>query len=682
MDYAASNTVMLIAIAEAIISLALATLFGGFHHVYRRTHLRYWCYAFAAGFVFLTFSSAALYLAQHGLGLSVGQTVFSTIALVAAYLQLAWLFAGAYVAASQQIILRTRMNSMLLIAASFGIVSSIVFSGNSDYTALQLLLGVEIRVLVSAMTFFAIGIYMLMTRGDKPGIGRQLIAYAFLFEATYYLGTFAALLSQRMLETRFWFIPYLGLIEIVGLALIGLALVVWLLEEERFRARAANRKLYHLSFHDPLTGLPNRKLFLERLSLALDRAQPSEEIAVVLVNLDRFRLLNESMGHTRADKLLTQLGDRLLHRARNVDTVARIGVDEFALLLRENTGGNATVNDAQRLLADLREPYDMDNRGILLTASIGYSRAPEDGDRPDQLLANAGAAMQRAKSQGGDCLLTYTEDMSGRAQEQLEFEADLRRALDQDEFTLMYQPIMETGSNKVVGFEALLRWRHPRRGLIGPDDFIAIAESLGLMSRISDWVLHRACTQIRDWRNKFDLPLWVAVNLSASAFRQPDLAEHLLTILSRVRLSAEDLVIEITENVAMENFEAAIITLEQMRMRGIRIAIDDFGTGFSSLSYLRRLPVDKVKLDKEFIHELSADIGSLAIVNALVPLAHQLGMQVVAEGVETREQLQQLQDAGCDEFQGFLLYEPMPPATCESVLESVSAARYFKDEVI
>ncbi|HEX6928627.1 MAG TPA: EAL domain-containing protein, partial [Gammaproteobacteria bacterium] len=282
----------------------------------------------------------------------------------------------------------------------------------------------------------------------------------------------------------------------------------------------------------------------------------------------------------------------------------------------------------------------------------------------------------------GDQLVTFSADMSGRAQDRLEFENDLRRAFDRGEFTLVYQPILLAESEKVAGFEALLRWKHPRRGLLKPDEFLPLAESLGLMDRIADWVLESACRQIREWRQRFELPLWVAVNFSASTFRSPDLIDRIMRILRRIRFAPEDLLVEITENVAMENFETGVVTLEQLRLSGVRIAIDDFGTGFSSLSYLRRLPIDKVKLDKEFVHEISRDQGTLAIVNALVPLAHQLGLRVVAEGVETREQLAQLRESGVDEIQGYLMYEPMPPATCESMLETASAARYFRNEVI
>lgn len=676
------NMILSLGFAEAVIALVFSLLFIGFHRLYRRTHLRYWANSFLALTIYAASSALANFTAVKFGANSILRALESFISLAAAYPSALWLLAGAYIAATQRRLPAGRVRSLIIAGALFGGITSLLFAFEPGAADLRMFLRVELTHFLIGTAMFLGGIYLLMVRSDQPGFGQRLLGLAFLVYSAQAFATFAVFLSQRLLGQALPFGPYLGIIDMIAVVLVGLALVIWLLEEERNRARTANRKLYHLSFHDPLTGLPNRKLFLERLAHAIERVGEDESYAVLLVNLDRFRLLNESLGHNRADKLLALVGDRLLHRARQVDTVARVGVDEFALLLRETKGGQRVMNASNRLLKELREPYELNGREILLTASIGISRFPDDAQRADQLIANAAAAMQRGKEHGGDKLVPFSEDMGGRAHEQLDFEGDLRRALERDEFTLLYQPVIDAVDNRVLGFEALLRWKHPRRGLLAPDAFISLAESLGLMDDITQWVLREACQQIRGWRKRFDLPLWIAVNLSASAFRQPDLVDQVLEILGETKLEAEDLIAEITENVAMENFEAGVVTLEQMRMRGIQVAIDDFGTGFSSLSYLRRLPVDKVKLDKEFIHELSDDVGSLAIVNALVPLAHKLGMKVVAEGVETREQLAQLREAGCDEIQGFLMYEPMPPATCESMLESVSASRYFKDEVI
>lgn len=669
-------------ITQAVIALLLALVFHGFFRIYRRAHLRYWALSFWAGVVYYLASGLALFTATAASTLAPSRTLFSAVSLAAAYPQIVWLLAGAYVAATQRRIAPRRLRRALLIAGGAGVASALLFAADPDGGGMRLLMRVELRALITASAFVIAGVLLWTGETEHGSFGRKLLATAFVLFGTQQLVMLGVFVSQRLLGTWFSWAPLLGLGDLVGQVLIGLALVIWLLEEERTRARNATRRLYHLSFHDALTGLPNRKLFLERLAHALAQETPGIRYVVSMVNVDRFRLLNESLGHQQADRLLAQLSDRLLHRAQRVDTVARIGADEFALLYREEEGASVAIPSCNQLLDRLREPFMLGDRDVILTCSMGLSSFPEDGSQPEALLANASAATMRAKEFGGDQLVTFANDMSGRAHEQLEFENDLRRALDRGEFGIVYQPVLLAASQRVTGFEALLRWKHPKRGVLSPDDFLPLAEGLGLMDRISDWVLENASRQVREWRQRFDMPLWVGVNFSASAFRSPDLIDRVMRILRRAKLAPEDLLVEITENVAMENFETGVVTLEQLRMAGVRIAIDDFGTGFSSLSYLRRLPIDKVKLDKEFVHEISRDIGTMAIVNALVPLAHTLGLKVVAEGVETQAQLDELCTAGVDEIQGFLMYEPMPAATCESMLETASASRYFRNEVI
>lgn len=669
-------------LTQAVIALLLALLFHGFFRLYRRAHLRYWAWSFCAGVVYYLGSGFALLTAANTGVLAPARTFFSAASLAAAYPQIVWLLAGAYLAATERRMAPQRLRTVLLLAAGFGTLCALLYAGDPAAADIRMLLRVELRAFLTGAAFVIAGILLWTGEIERDSFGRRLLATAFVLFGGQQLATLGVFVSQRLLNTWFSWSPVLGLSDLVGQVLIGLALVIWLLEEERSRARYATRRLYHLSFHDALTGLPNRKLFLERLAHAMAQEADNTRYVVAMVNVDRFRLLNESLGHQQADRLLAQLSDRLLHRAQRVDTVARVGADEFALLFREDEGASVAMPSCMQLLEKLREPFQLDERDITLTCSLGLSSYPDDSDQPESLLANASAATIRAREHGGDQLVTFASDMSGRAHEQLEFETDLRRALDAGEFSVLYQPVMLMDTGKVTGFEALLRWKHPKRGLLSPDDFLPLAESLGLMDRITDWVLETACHQVCDWRRRFDLPLWIAVNFSASAFRSPDLIDRVMRKLRRAKLAPEDLLVEITENVAMENFEAGVVTLQQLRLSGVQIAIDDFGTGFSSLSYLRRLPIDKVKLDKEFIHEISRDTGTMAIVNALVPLAHKLGMKVVAEGVETQAQLAQLREADVDEFQGFLMYEPMPPATCESMLETASASRYFRNEVI
>ncbi|HEX7048090.1 MAG TPA: bifunctional diguanylate cyclase/phosphodiesterase [Gammaproteobacteria bacterium] len=671
-----------LSIAQAIVALMLALVFQGFFRIYRRAHLQFWSFSFWAGVACFTCAGFTLLLAHQADIPVYARTTLASLSLAAAYLQITWLLAGAWVGATRHRLAPRRLRALLLGAALLGVLSAVLFAGAPDAMGARMFLRIELRSFLTAAAFFIAGVFLWSGETERGSFGRRLLAIAFVLYGMQQLAVLGVFISQRLLEVAFGWMSTLGLSNLVGQVMIGLALVIWLLEEERTRARNATRRLYHLSFHDALTGLPNRKLFLERFAHALEQEQNGARHVIAIVNIDRFRLLNESLGHQQADRLLAQLGDRLLHRAPHVDTVARIGGDEFALLFREDDNNAFALNACEQLLDRLREPFTLDERDLLLTCSMGVSSFPDDGGQPEALLANASAAAIRAREYGGDQLVTFAIDMSGRAHEQLEFENDLRRAFERREFTLVYQPVLLADNNTVTGFEALLRWKHAKRGLLGPDEFLPLAESLGLMDRVTDWVLESACRQVSEWRQRFDLPLWIAVNFSASTFRSPDLIDRVMRTLRKANLAPEDLLVEITENVAMEHFDTGVVTLEQLRLSGVRIALDDFGTGFSSLSYLRRLPIDKVKLDKEFIHEISRDMGSLAIVEAVVPLAHKLGIRVVAEGVETEAQLAQLRAAGIDEIQGYLMYEPMPPATCQSMLESASAARYFRNEVI
>lgn len=669
-------------LTQACIALLLALVFLGFFHTYRRAHLRYWALSFFAGVIYLTFSGLAL---SHAAWVSIEglpRQLFSSISLAAAYPQIIWLLAGAYVVASHRHLGHRVLRNSIAAGAAFGVATSLLYAGDPAAADMRLLFRVDLRALLAAAAFSGAGIFLWLASRHQASLGQKLLAVAFILYGIQQAVTLALLISQRLLDTWYAFSTYLGFIDIVLQVFIGLALVIWLQEEERQRARQATRKLYHLSFHDALTGLPNRKLFIERLAHAMQRVDGDERLTVAFVNIDRFRLLNESFGHQQADHVLAQLSQRLLHRSRSVDTVARIGVDEFALLYRDTETDDNALKAVERMIERVRQPFEMDKRRIIVTCSTGISTYPVDGLHPEALLANAGAAMLEAKHRGGDRLVAYTSDMSSQAQERLEYESGLRHALANREFTLLYQPVLSLHDNRVIGFEALLRWKHPQLGLLSPDDFLPLAESLGLMERITNWVLETACNQIVAWREHHDLPLWVAVNFSPSSFRHADLPDRIMSILKRAQLEPENLVVEITENLAMENLETGMVALEQMRVRGIQVAIDDFGTGYSSLSYLRRLPIDKIKLDKEFVSEISDDIGSRAIVEALIPLAHKLGMTVVAEGVELQEQISYLREVGCDEVQGFLMYEPMPQATCEAMLESIASARYFSNEVI
>lgn len=424
-----------------------------------------------------------------------------------------------------------------------------------------------------------------------------------------------------------------------------------------------------LAYRDALTGLPNRQLFLDRLGLAVAQARRSREsLAVLFLDLDRFRVVGDSLGHATGNALLRQVGERLQSTLRQGDTVARVGGDEFAVLVREVAQAEDAVRVARKLLDGLRAPFALNGRELFLTASLGASFYPNDGEVPEALLKNADTAMYRAKAEGRDTYRLYAASMNDRALEQLALESALRKALGQGEFVVHYQPLVDLRSGRVEGAEALVRWQHPDLGLLGADQFIALAESSGIILSIDAWVMRTACARAREWRALYDPGMKVEVNLSARQFQQPDLVSEVTRCLEETGLPPQSLEIEITERTAMRDVALSVETLRALRGLGVRISLDDFGTGYSSLSYLKTLPVDTVKLDQSFVRDVATDPGDAAIATAVIAMAHSLDLRVVAEGVETHDQLDFLRRQGCDAMQGHLFSGPMPAERLEAVL--------------
>jgi diguanylate cyclase (GGDEF)-like protein/PAS domain S-box-containing protein len=419
--------------------------------------------------------------------------------------------------------------------------------------------------------------------------------------------------------------------------------------------RKAEHQIEHLAYHDALTGLPNRLLFVDRLDTALTRARRAEEaIAVLFVDIDHFKSINDSLGHTAGDILLRTLAARLRSTLRNEDTVARLGGDEFTVLVTGIKDPNDLLRLAQKLHTTIKAPVEVAGRELSVSASIGVGLFPQDGETAEQLLRNADLAMYRAKELGRDRTQFYTAAMSARLLEHMNLEARLRRALASNELFLAYQPIVRLKTGVIESREALLRWRDPERGTIQPSDFIGIAEATNLISEIGHRVIALACaaTAARPGSER------VSINLSGRQFHDPALLEMVDKALAETGLEASRLEFEITETVAMQDVERADLTLEALRQRGIRLLMDDFGTGHSSLSNLHRLPLHAVKIDRSFVAGLPGQTQARGIVSAIIAMAHQLGLQAIAEGVETEEQLAVLRAEGCDSAQGFLLGRP------------------------
>ena len=423
----------------------------------------------------------------------------------------------------------------------------------------------------------------------------------------------------------------------------------------------AQQSLMHLASYDALTGLPNRTLFYQTLHEAMDAARAGQwGIVVLFIALDRFKFVNDSLGATVGDELLRQFSSRLVGCARVRDTVGRLGGDEFALILAMTHSQQDAVDIAAEVREALRVPFDLHGQHAALTASIGIAMYPDDATDPESLIRNADTAMRRAKEAGRDGCRFYTPGMNVQVLERLELELALRRALDNDEFLLYFQPKMNVHSGRVSGVEALLRWQRPGHGLVLPADFIPVMEDTGLIVRAGAWVIDAACRQIAEWTAAGMADMRVAVNVSSRQFVEGDLEAEIRGALARHGVEPALLELELTESSLMSNAEHTIEVLDRLKRLGIRIAIDDFGTGYSSLAYLKRFPIDKLKIDIAFVRDVTTNAGDAAIAQAIISMAHSLQMEVIAEGVESPAQLDYLGRQHCDEIQGFHFSRPLP----------------------
>jgi len=429
--------------------------------------------------------------------------------------------------------------------------------------------------------------------------------------------------------------------------------------------KASEQRIHRLAYYDALTHLPNRTLFQDRLHTALQSAERQKSwVVLMFLDLDRFKPINDSLGHAAGDRMLKEMATRLLGCVADDDTVARMGGDEFTLLLQPRASRemalNRAIHVAEQILASLVRPFVLEGREFFVTASIGIALSPQDGNELSQLMKNADTAMYHAKERGKNNFQFYQADMNASALERLELESDLRHALDQNEFVLYYQPQFSGDGKRLTGAEALLRWRHPRRGLVPPGDFIPVLEELGLVVDVGDWVISEACRQLKTWhQNKVRVPK-VSVNISARQFSDGQLGERIATILRDTGLPPACLELELTESILMREVNEALQILASLKNLGLSIAVDDFGTGYSSLNYLKQFPIDVLKIDRTFVDGLPSGEQDAQIARAIIAMAHSLNLAVIAEGVETHEQLDFLREHGCDEVQGYLFGRPMP----------------------
>jgi diguanylate cyclase (GGDEF)-like protein len=462
--------------------------------------------------------------------------------------------------------------------------------------------------------------------------------------------------------------------RIISMALQTMAEGGWVaVYEDITERRRAEERIKHMAHHDALTDLPNRLLFQAKTVEAIDKLAEDDTIAVMCLDLDRFKTVNDTLGHPIGDQLLQAVAERLKSCVREGDVLARFGGDEFAIVQIGGAQPESDTAAARRIIETVSAPYLIEGHQIVIGVSIGIAFAPADGREPGVLLKNADMALYRAKAEGRGRFHCFETAMDARMQTRRKLELDLRRAVACGEFELYYQPVLQTDSNQVTSLEALIRWSHPERGMIAPAEFIPLAEEIGLIEPMGEWVLHRACRDAVTWPGE----LTVSVNLSPAQFRNAKLLDIVIEALRESKLPARRLELEITESVLLVETEATLAVLNQLHMLGVQIAMDDFGTGYSSLSYFRSFRFDRIKIDRSFIRNMCDDSSSLAVIRAVAGLSASLGMAVTAEGVETKEQLERLRAEGCKEVQGYFFSPPRPAREIGGLLTKLEKRRGF-----
>jgi diguanylate cyclase (GGDEF)-like protein len=662
--------------AETLAAIVMAVLLLGFLRQYRKTYLRHWTFSWAA--------LAAYYVCSSiGMALGIGYNVASahpirlftaTLAGIFGYTNIVWLLFGIYELLRRRPVRIRFYWRMLAAVAAFGVITSLLFIGPDAVSSTRYFIRVGIRSLIASLAYLGSSIAFWLVRKRRRGVGFTMFSVALLLYGLQQAYLFGVSIGWSLFAQSAGTI-YLGYIGFLLQAITGMSMIACLLEDEREASELATVEMEHLAYHDALTGLPNRPLFMDRLILSVAQAgRSNQKLAVFFLDLDRFKDINDSLGHSMGDGLLKSVAERIRRCIREGDTVARFGGDEFTLLIPKIDHVDDAAKIAQKILETLKIPFSISDHELFVTTSIGISIYPNDGGDPETLVRNADTAMYRAKDQGRDNYQLYAPAMNARALERLALENMLRKAISHRELVLFYQPIADMQTKTIVGVEALIRWKHPELGLLSPAHFISVAETSGLIIPIGDWVLRTACRQTKVWQKRIDSELTVAVNLSARQFQQPNLTEIISEVLEETGLDARSLELEITESNAMQNAENTIYTLRELKALGVRIAMDDFGTGYSSLNYLKRFPIDTLKLDQSFVREITTDPTDAAIATAVIAMAHSLDLRVIGEGVETEEQFAFLHKQKCDYIQGYLFSPPLAVENLEAYLIQRKAA--------
>jgi diguanylate cyclase (GGDEF)-like protein len=664
-------------LAESGVAVLIASVFFGLLRRYWRPYLRHWTFSWLALAVHAATGATAIALSPW---FAINDPLRFTLALiagVAGYLQIAWLLLGTAELTSRGAVSQRAVRAILATLTVVGAALVIAYAWDPSKAELLFTLRVTVRRFAIGSAFVFGGIVISRAPRIARGIGRRTVMLSF-FGLGFQELHFVALSILPSARPRFsLYIATLGLGDVVLYVALALGLVIWLLEEERQATMDAAARIERIAYHDALTGLPNRQLFLNQMGMALHHARRSATmVAVLFLDLDRFKIINDSLGHAAGDVLLQTVAERIRSAIRAEDSVTRLGGDEFAVLAANCLSMDDAILLAERIIASVKRPIVIEGHEVFVTTSLGVSLYPGDASDAEELLKAADTAMYRAKSQGRDLVEHYVPDSgASTAREQLGLESNLQHALERNQLVLHYQPIVQSSTGIIMGLEALLRWNHPTRGLLMPGEFISLAEATGAIVPMGEWALRTACAQVAEWRRRGQRQLRAAVNLSVRQLQHADLVARVEQILADTGLPPEALELEITESIAMRSSGRAVDNLRALKARGVRVSIDDLGTGYSSLSALRLFPVDTLKIDRSFVRGIPGNTNDSAIAAALITLGLTLGVTVIAEGVERAEQLAFFQEQRCAEWQGFLLIQPATAEQCERLLFERPGAR-------
>jgi diguanylate cyclase (GGDEF)-like protein len=648
---------LIVFFAGSAIALTQSIVFAHYYRLFRRDHLLLWSYSFLALAVYLGTAGASWMLVTHFPAAHPLRLALSSLSLIAAYSQVAALIMGTLAIWRTQRWTRSQIARALVVAGVFGLLSALAFAFDPVMVQERLFMRVGLRYLITGIAALSMGV-AIARRWPKGRLGQQLTAIALCLYGADLLHVFSSYLLQALGEPIWPWARQTSVLSLITQLFIGYGLVIWLLENERDRAESATDAAERLRLFDQLTGLPNRSQMLSHLGQQMKHADGA---ALLLVRLDNLGDIAVAAGMDGVDVALSTSAERIEDVARaNGLVAARPGADHIGVHGAGLGAGNGAQRVAEQILVALALPMISNGREIALEASVGIALAPRDATTPDALQSCAEMARAGAQSEGAMRYRFYAPDLDAKAQARLQLQSELRTAFLNSEFVLEFQPILDGWSLEVCGFEALVRWQHPQRGRLLPDAFIAELEPLGLVETLDAWVLEQACVAAGQWQRPERESVTVAVNVSAYSFQRRQFPDMIHSLLTRTGLAPACLEIEIIESIALQHPEHAAISIERLREQGVRVMLDDFGTGFSSLKHLRQLPFDGIKIDHSFVVDVLVDPRDAAIVRAMLALAHSLGLEVVAEGIESAAQLAWFQSAGCDRLQGFHFHRSMP----------------------